>query len=235
MGVLFDKQEWRVRPFSRSTLTLLHLGADGVVMGTRVCVFPSSSIEAYEYVVRLHNGMPGSHIYKTDYDRHYWRCAFHHQVRLLVLCFQPFLFYVQFFYILMPVPICHKISFTLVKFLYISSSAPLVSEVDLSFYFCLYRLTKLPHTRSSIIWLPFDRSTLHDTVQSYNFWPPIYDARAIIGPAYQDHLTGIPNEENIAKYQKAMAEGDPEGRRIVYAWVFSFLRFLCLDLHRQLG
>jgi hypothetical protein len=70
---------------------------------------------------------------------------------------------------------------------------------------------------------PFDvsnqslnRSTFHDTVQSYDFWPPTYDGRAIIGTAYKDHLAGLAMEENKAKLQKSKSEGD-EGRTVVFA------------------
>ena len=63
----------------------------------------------------------------------------------------------------------------------------------------------------------FHRSNIPDAIQNYGFWAPIYNGRAILGPAYREHLGGVPIDELITKQKQAMAEGDKEGRAIVWA------------------
>ena len=64
---------------------------------------------------------------------------------------------------------------------------------------------------------PPNRSNIPDIVQNFGFWASIYNGRSIIGPIYRDHLAGVSNEELIAKYKQATAEGDKEWRTIVWA------------------
>jgi hypothetical protein len=73
-------------------------------------------------------------------------------------------------------------------------------------------LTKFIQTHESL-----DRSNIPDVVQNYGFWAPTYNGRAIVGPVYQDHLAGVAMDELITKYKQSMAEGDKEGRAIVWA------------------
>ena len=47
---------------------------------------------------------------------------------------------------------------------------------------------------------------------------PFAFSNAVNSPAYKDYLAIVPDDENVAKNQKAMVEGD-EGRRIVYTRV----------------
>jgi hypothetical protein len=61
------------------------------------------------------------------------------------------------------------------------------------------------------------RSNIPDIIQNYGFWEPIYNGRSIIGPVYRDHLEGVPIDELITKQKQVMAEGDKEGRAIVWA------------------
>ncbi|KAL8742224.1 MAG: hypothetical protein Q9190_005258 [Brigantiaea leucoxantha] len=60
------------------------------------------------------------------------------------------------------------------------------------------------------------KSTSHDVFQSTDFWPSMYDGRAIIGESFKDFKAGMPDEENVAKYKAAMAVED-HGRRTVWA------------------
>jgi hypothetical protein len=70
---------------------------------------------------------------------------------------------------------------------------------------------------------PFDlqRSTVFDDVQGTAIWAAEIDGRAIIGDSFKDHLSGLPVDENIAKYKSALETGDTS-RKIIWAYVFLF-------------
>ena len=68
---------------------------------------------------------------------------------------------------------------------------------------------------------------MHDNIQGTGFWPKVYDGRAIIGESYKDHLAGLSEEENIAKYKSAFAAGEST-RRTVWAFVIVFFSSLAL-------
>jgi nitronate monooxygenase len=57
---------------------------------------------------------------------------------------------------------------------------------------------------------------VHDDIQGTSFWPTYMDGRAIIGDSYKDFISGLPEEENVAKYKKANELGDTS-RKIVWA------------------
>jgi nitronate monooxygenase len=61
-----------------------------------------------------------------------------------------------------------------------------------------------------------NRSTVHDDIQGTGLWPETYDGRAIIGDSFEDFTSGLPTEENVAKYKKAIEVGDVS-RKIVWA------------------
>lgn len=69
------------------------------------------------------------------------------------------------------------------------------------------------------------RSSIHDNIQGTGFWPKVYDGRAIIGESYKDHLAGLSEEENIAKYKSAFAAGEST-RRTVWAYVTVFFSYV---------
>lgn len=52
------------------------------------------------------------------------------------------------------------------------------------------------------------RSTFHDNIVGTTIWPALYDGRAIITDSYKDHTSGVPLEENKAKFSAAGNEGD---------------------------
>ena len=60
------------------------------------------------------------------------------------------------------------------------------------------------------------RSTVHDDIQGTGFWPKDMDGRAIIGDSYRDFLSGLPETDNVAKYETATAAGDLS-RKIIWA------------------
>jgi nitronate monooxygenase len=63
---------------------------------------------------------------------------------------------------------------------------------------------------------------VHDEIRGRNFWPADMDARAIIGESYQDFISGLPINENIAKYKIENESGDPI-RNIIWAYVSAHL------------
>ncbi|CAN8105803.1 unnamed protein product [Discula destructiva] len=53
------------------------------------------------------------------------------------------------------------------------------------------------------------KSTFHDDLAGTAWlWPKKYDGRAIISDSYRDHTTGLPFEENMAKFKEAGEKGD---------------------------
>ena len=55
-----------------------------------------------------------------------------------------------------------------------------------------------------------------DDIQGTAIWPDVYDGRAIIGDSYKDFVSGISEEDNVAKYKQALETGDTS-RKIVWA------------------
>jgi nitronate monooxygenase len=47
-----------------------------------------------------------------------------------------------------------------------------------------------------------------DDIQSTAIWPDVYDGRGLIGKSWQDHVAGMPLEENIQLFKEADAAGD---------------------------
>ncbi|KAL9620819.1 MAG: hypothetical protein Q9160_004719 [Pyrenula sp. 1 TL-2023] len=65
------------------------------------------------------------------------------------------------------------------------------------------------------------RTKIYDVTRKILDWPKAYDGRGIVNRTYQDHIAGMPDQENIALYGEAMKQGDeawgPEGRMTTYA------------------
>ncbi|KAK3295012.1 2-nitropropane dioxygenase [Chaetomium fimeti] len=47
-----------------------------------------------------------------------------------------------------------------------------------------------------------------DDIQSTAIWPDVYDGRGLIGKSWQDHVAGMPLEENIRLFKEADGAGD---------------------------
>jgi hypothetical protein len=62
------------------------------------------------------------------------------------------------------------------------------------------------------------RTPILDNIQSTAIWPGIYDGRGLIGKSWQDHLAGMPLEENIRLFKEADEAGDTS-RKITWAYV----------------
>ena len=51
-------------------------------------------------------------------------------------------------------------------------------------------------------------------MQGTGFWPGLYDGRAIIGKAFNDHISGAPLEKIAAEYKEALQAGDNSWRTV---------------------
>jgi nitronate monooxygenase len=64
-------------------------------------------------------------------------------------------------------------------------------------------------------------TTVYDTVRGIKGWPKCYLGRGVANQTYEDHVDGMDEEENKARYEKAMQQGDqgwgPRGRMTAYA------------------
>lgn len=65
------------------------------------------------------------------------------------------------------------------------------------------------------------RTSIYDITRKILHWPKAYNGRGIVNRTYQDHLAGMPDDENVTLYDEAMTQGDeawgPEGRMTTYA------------------
>ncbi|KAH6617293.1 hypothetical protein F5144DRAFT_606799 [Chaetomium tenue] len=52
------------------------------------------------------------------------------------------------------------------------------------------------------------KTPLLDDIQSTAIWPDVYDGRGLIGKSWQDHVAGVPLEENIRLFKEADSVGD---------------------------
>ncbi|KAI1456691.1 FMN-dependent 2-nitropropane dioxygenase [Annulohypoxylon moriforme] len=52
------------------------------------------------------------------------------------------------------------------------------------------------------------KSQLHDHIQGNKSWPDLYDGRAIITPTFEDHVAGVPFDENTKRFEAAKEGGD---------------------------
>jgi nitronate monooxygenase len=64
------------------------------------------------------------------------------------------------------------------------------------------------------------RTAVLDDIQGTGVWPDVYDGRAIIGKSWEDHVAGMPLEENIRLFKEADSAGDVS-RKITWACVFA--------------
>lgn len=55
-----------------------------------------------------------------------------------------------------------------------------------------------------------------DDIQGTTIWPKIYDGRAIVGGSVEDHLNGVPVEDNIRLFKEAAEKGETD-RTITWA------------------
>ncbi|KAK0666344.1 putative 2-nitropropane dioxygenase [Cercophora samala] len=60
------------------------------------------------------------------------------------------------------------------------------------------------------------KHTVMDDIQGTTIWPKIYDGRAIVGDSVEDHINGVPTEENIRLFKEAAEKGETN-RMITWA------------------
>ncbi|KAK4172785.1 putative 2-nitropropane dioxygenase [Triangularia setosa] len=60
------------------------------------------------------------------------------------------------------------------------------------------------------------KHTVMDDIQGTTIWPKVYDGRAIVGNSVEDHLNGVPSEENIRLFKEAAEKGETN-RMITWA------------------
>ncbi|KAK4110064.1 inosine monophosphate dehydrogenase [Canariomyces notabilis] len=60
------------------------------------------------------------------------------------------------------------------------------------------------------------KTAVLDDIQGTGVWPDVYDGRAIIGKSWEDHVAGMPLEENIRLFKEADSAGDVS-RKITWA------------------
>ncbi|KAK4195926.1 putative 2-nitropropane dioxygenase [Triangularia verruculosa] len=60
------------------------------------------------------------------------------------------------------------------------------------------------------------KHTVMDDIQGSTIWPEVYDGRAIVGDSVEDHLRGVPAEENIRLFKEAAEKGETS-RMITWA------------------
>ncbi|KAK4665554.1 hypothetical protein QC763_402575 [Podospora pseudopauciseta] len=60
------------------------------------------------------------------------------------------------------------------------------------------------------------KHTVMDDIQGTTIWPKIYDGRAIVGGSVEDHLNGVPVEDNIRLFKEAAEKGETD-RTITWA------------------
>lgn len=60
------------------------------------------------------------------------------------------------------------------------------------------------------------KSRKHDVFQSTDFWPSVYDGRAVIGNSYEDFMNGVTDHEIIRRYKEAQEQNRSE-RQVVWS------------------
>ncbi|KAK0701468.1 FMN-dependent 2-nitropropane dioxygenase [Apiosordaria backusii] len=60
------------------------------------------------------------------------------------------------------------------------------------------------------------KHSVMDDIQGTTIWPKVYDGRAIVGDSVEDHLNGVPTEENVRLFKEAAEKGETN-RMITWA------------------
>ncbi|KAL2144528.1 hypothetical protein VTI28DRAFT_8941 [Corynascus sepedonium] len=60
------------------------------------------------------------------------------------------------------------------------------------------------------------KTSILDDIQGTAIWPSIYDGRGLVGKSWQDHMAGMPLDENIRLFKEADKAGDTS-RKITWA------------------